>query len=137
MKTLDEILKREDYKRLTSEMAERVYDIAIKIRRKMHSLDIKELTVDGLKIRDCKRRSNVDSYVFLAVVDNEDYEGSLYDINDSGYLHNDYSCYINGATNKEALAFLNRARKIIEYLGEKEEEKVKAIRQAMADTADL
>lgn len=98
MKTLDEILKREDYKRLTSEMAERVYDIAIKIRRKMHS---------------------------------------LYDINDSGYLHNDYSCYINGATNKEALAFLNRARKIIEYLGEKEEEKVKAIQQAMADTADL
>lgn len=137
MKTLDEILKREDYKRLTSEMAERVYDIAIKIRRKMHSLDIKELTVDGLKIRDCKRRSNVDSYVFLAVVDNEDYEDSLYDINDSGYLHNDYSCYINGATNKEALAFMNRARKIIEYLGEKEEEKVKAIQQAMADTADL
>ena len=38
---------------------------------------------------------------------------------------------------KEALAFLNRARKIIEYLGEKEEEKVKAIQQAMADTADL
>ena len=137
MKTLDEILKREDYKRLTSEMAERVYDIAIKIRRKMHSLDIKELTVDGLKIRDCKRRSNVDSYVFLAVVDNEDYEDSLYDINDSGYLHNDYSCWINGATNKEALAFLNRARKIIEYLGEKEEEKVKVIQQAMADTADL
>lgn len=137
MKTLDEILKREDYKRLTSKMAERVYDKAIKIRRKMHSLDIKELTVDGLKIRDCKRRSNVDSYVFLAVVDNEDYEDSLYDINDSGYLHNDYSCYINGATNKEALAFLNRARKIIEYLGEKEEEKVKAIQQAMADTADL
>lgn len=137
MKTLDEILKREDYKRLTSEMAERVYDIAIKIRRKMHSLDIKELTVDGLKIRDCKRRSNVDSYVFLAVVDNEDYEDSLYDINDSGYLHNDYSCYINGATNKEALAFLNRARKIVEYLGEKEEEKVKVIQQAMADTADL
>lgn len=137
MKTLDEILKREDYKRLTSKMAERVYDIAIKIRRKMHSLDIKELTVDGLKIRDCKRRSNVDSYVFLAVVDNEDYEDSLYDINDSGYLHNDYSCYINGATNKEALAFLNRARKIIEYLGEKEEEKVKVIQQAMADTADL
>ena len=137
MKTLDEILKREDYKRLTSEMAERVYDIAIKIRRKMHSLDIKELTVDGLKIRDCKRRSNVDNYVFLAVVDNEDYEDSLYDINDSGYLHNDYSCWINGATNKEALAFLNRARKIIEYLGEKEEEKVKAIQQAMADTADL
>lgn len=137
MKTLDEILKREDYKRLTSEMAERVYDIAIKIRRKMHSLDMKELTVDGLKIRDCKRRSNVDSYVFLAVVDNEDYEDSLYDINDSGYLHNDYSCYINGATNKEALAFLNRARKIIEYLGEKEEEKVKVIQQAMADTADL
>lgn len=137
METLDEILKREDYKRLTSEMAERVYDIAIKIRRKMHSLDIKELTVDGLKIRDCKRRSNVDSYVFLAVVDNEDYEDSLYDINDSGYLHNDYSCYINGATNKEALAFLNRARKNIEYLGEKEEEKVKVIQQAMADTADL
>ena len=137
MKTLDEILKREDYKRLTSEMTERVYDIAIKIRRKMHSLDIKELTVDGLKIRDCKRRSNVDNYVFLAVVDNEDYEDSLYDINDSGYLHNDYSCWINGATNKEALAFLNRARKIIEYLGEKEEEKVKAIQQAMADTADL
>lgn len=137
MKTLDEILEREDYKRLTSEMAERVYDIAIKIRRKMHSLDIKELSVDGLKIRDCKRRSNVDSYVFLAVVDNEDYEDSLYDINDSGYLHNDYSCYINGATNKDALAFLNRARKIIEYLGEKEEEKVKAIQQAMADTADL
>lgn len=137
MKTLDEILKREDYKRLTSEMTERVYDIAIKIRRKMHSLDIKELTVDGLKIRDCKRRSNVDNYVFLAVVDNEDYEDSLYDINDSGYLHNDYSCWINGATNKEALAFLNRARKIIEYLGEKEEEKVKVIQQAMADTADL
>lgn len=137
MKTLDEILEREDYKRLTSEMAERVYDIAIKIRRKMHSLDIKELSVDGLKIRDCKRLSNVDSYVFLAVVDNEDYEDSLYDINDSGYLHNDYSCYINGATNKDALAFLNRARKIIEYLGEKEEEKVKAIQQAMADTADL
>lgn len=118
-------------------MTERVYDIAIKIRRKMHSLDIKELTVDGLKIRDCKRRSNVDNYVFLAVVDNEDYEDSLYDINDSGYLHNDYSCWINGATNKEALAFLNRARKIIEYLGEKEEEKVKVIQQAMADTADL
>ena len=137
MKTLDEILKREDYKRLTSEMADRVHDIAIRIRCTMHCLDITEITVDGLTIRDCKRCSNVDSYEFLAVVDDDDFEYSLYDINDSGYLHNDYSCYINGATNKQALAFLNRVRKISEYLGEKEAEKIKQLKQAMADTAGL
>lgn len=39
---------------------------------------------------------------------------------------------ICGATNKQALAFLNRVRKISEYLGEKEAEKIKQLKQAMS-----
>ena len=119
-----------------AETADRVHGIAIRIRCTTHRLDIAGTTADGLTIRDCKRCGNADGYEFLAVVDDDDSGYGLYDINGSGCLHNDYSRCIDGATNKQALAFLNRVRKTSECLGGKEAGKTKRLKQAVADTAD-
>ena len=43
MRTIEEVLKRDDYKRLSSELSDMVADIAKSVRKKMEQLDLKEL----------------------------------------------------------------------------------------------
>ena len=49
-KSIDEILNRDDYARLTKALKNRTEEIAVKVRRKMNDLDLDEMIIDGFKI---------------------------------------------------------------------------------------
>ena len=49
-KTIDEIINRDDYARLTKELKNRTEEIAVKVRRKMNDLDLDEIYIEGLTL---------------------------------------------------------------------------------------
>lgn len=141
MKTLDAILRRNDYARLTATLKARVEEIAKRIREKMDYLDISdddnfdngEIGIDGVVVRvvSMKRRT-FGEYEYLAIKREGECHGdykwySLEDIGKEYYYAGDFTAKVVGATNKEALAFLNVAKKLIERLGYIEDKRVKSI----------
>ena len=136
-KTLDEILNRNDYVRLTATLKTRAEEIAKRIREKMKDLDISnnddfykgEIGIDDVAVRVKSIKSRTGEYEFLAIKrEGECYgESSWYSLEDIGkeYL---------GASNKEALAFLNVAKKLIEGLGNIEGESVKNLQIALKNS---
>ena len=145
MKTLDAILRRNDYARLTAALKSRVEEIAKRIREKMDYLDIAdddnfdngEIGIDGVVVRvvSMKRRS-FGEYEYLAIKREGECHGdykwySLEDVGKEYYYAGDFTAKVVGATNKEALAFLNVAKKLIDGLGDVEDERVKSIEIAL------
>ena len=142
--SLDAILARTDYKRLTEKLKNRVEEIAAKIRMKIVELDIEDDTdydgvigCRGINVAVCKKSSNGFTYSFLAIRSYDDcgcYKWhSLEDIAHSYYYCGDFNKRIEGANNNEALQFLNVARELIEGLGKIEQAKVDAIKKALLD----
>lgn len=144
-KNLNEILKRDDYKKLTKQLKERVEKIACSIAVKMLDLDIESeiIKIDDVQVTCNRVRSNDGSvYDFLAIGREDGYGYgtnwySLEDVNHSYYYCGDYDARVCGCTNKEALCFLNVASKIIERLDEIERAQVKEIQKALDNTKDL
>ncbi len=156
-KSLDEVLSRNDYKRLTTSLKERVEDIATRIRKKMEELDIPndenfyrgEVGVGDVVVSIKSIRSKYGSvYEFLALREfrvNENDEGvytswlSLEDVNRDFWFgrDSDNNTLVHGASSEQALAFLNVAKHIIEGLGKIEEEKAKAIEKALDETENI
>ena len=146
-KSIDEIINRDDYTRLTKTMKDRTEEIAVKVRRKMNDLDLDTIKVDGLTLTVKKYSADYGQYHSdkLSIERhcvynyNEEYNEyvSLEDINESYYLAGDYNCRIIGASNKEALKFLNSAKKIFEYLDDTESEQVNDVTKALEETKDM
>ena len=145
MKTLDAILRRNDYARLTATLKARVEEIAKRIREKMDYLDISdddnfdngEIGIDGVVVRvvSMKRRT-FGEYEYLAIKREGECHGdykwySLEDVGKEYYYAGDFTSKVVGATNKEALAFLNVAKKLIKGLGYIEDERVKSVEAAL------
>ena len=138
---LNQILARDDYKRMTAALKEKVEEVAKRIRQKMDELDLiddedfdnGEIGVNNIVVRSMKVKSNSGfTYEFLGIKRCEDeynhtYWASLEDIEHTFYFCSDYNAKVTGATNKEALAFLNVAAKLILGLGEIEEKKANNI----------
>ena len=147
-KTLDEILNRNDYVRLTATLKTRVEEIAKRIREKMEDLDIAnddnfdngEIGVDGVVVRVVSiKRQTFGEYEYLAIKrEGECYgESSWYSLEDIGkeyYYAGDFSAKVVGASKKEAIAFLNIAKKLIEGLGNIEGESVKNLQIALKNS---
>ena len=144
---LNKILEREDYKRMTEKLKLIAEEVAEKIRKKMDELGIAddddfdngEIGVEGVIVRAmCVKSNSGLVHEFLAIKRvGESYDEcewrSLQDIGDEYYFASDFHAVVNGASNKEALAFLNVARKLIQELGEIEQKKVDAIQHAIED----
>ena len=141
----NQILARDDYKRMTATLKEKVEEIAQRIGMKMDELDIindddfdnGEIGIDNIVVRNVIVTSNSGfTYKFLAIKrydDENNYTSwaSLEDIEHTFYFCNDYTAKVCGATNKEALAFLNVAAKLIKGLGEIEQKNVNEIQRAL------
>ena len=146
-KSIDEILKRDDYARLTKTLKDRTEEIAVKVRRKMNDLDLDEMIINGFKIVVKKYSADYGQYhsdkLSIERYCPVDYDGGYYeylsleDINESYYLAGDYKCKIEGASNKQALKFLNSAKKIFEYLDEIETQQVNDVTKALEETKDM
>ena len=147
-KSIDEIINRDDYTRLTKALKDRTEEIAVKVRRKMQDLDLDKIDIDGLTLMVKKYSADYGQYhsdklsIERHCID-YDYDReyteylSLEDINESYYLAGDYKCKIEGASNKQALKFLNSAKKIFEYLDEIETQQVNDVTKALEETKDM
>ena len=142
--TLDEILNRNDYVRLTATLKTIAEEIAKRIREKMEDLDIAnnddfyrgEIGIDNVVVRVKSIKSRAGEYEFLSIKrEGECYgESSWYSLEDIGkeyYYAGDFSAKVVGASNKEALAFLNVAKKLIEGLRNIEDERVNNLQIAL------
>ena len=146
-KSIDEIINRDDYARLTKTMKNRTEEIAVKVRRKMNDLDLDTIKVDGLTLTVKKYSANQGQYHFdnlsIKRYCTVDYDGGYYeylsleDINESYYAYDDFKCKIEGATAKQALKFLNAAKKIFENLDEIETQQVNDVTKALEETKDM
>lgn len=149
-KNLDEILNKSSYSRLTSSLKERTEEIAGLIRRKMDELDIindadfdeGEIGFDNVVVRIKSVKACGSTYEFLAIRREGEHYGeyswcSLENIGKDYYYAGDFTARVCGASNKEALAFLNVAKKLIEGLGEIEKRQVEEVQAALNNTADL
>ena len=146
-KEIYEILNRNDYVRLTAKLKSRVEELAKSIREKMEDLDIAndddfydgEIGVDGVVVRVVSiKRQTFGEYEYLAIKREGGYgESSWYSLEDIGkeyYYAGDFSAKVVGASNKEALAFLNVAKKLIEGLENIEDERVNNLQIALKNT---
>ena len=147
VKTIDEIINRDDYARLTKTMKDRTEEIAVKVRRKMNDLDLDEIYIEGLTLIVKEYSADHGQYHFDNLSIKQycavDYDGgydeylSLEDINESYYAYDDFKCKIEGATAKQALKFLNSAKKIFENLDEIETQQVNDVNKALEETKDM
>lgn len=146
LNTVINIIKRDDYARLTKELKTKAEALAEIIRRKMLELDIDEIEIGGVtySLRHVESNSRY-SKDYLTVVKEEKHKSeyrdryeyyneyySLEDINENYYYYCDSDCNIIGATNKDALRFINSANGFIQTLGEIEEEQVNEVNKALA-----
>ena len=142
---LNEILARDDYKRITENLKSITEEVARAIHKKMDELEIEdntdfdngEIGVDDVVVRVITVNSNSGfNRSFLGIKryeegDNHAYYASLEDINDTYYFCGDFNAKIYGATKKEALAFLNASKKLILGLGELEQHQVEEIQKVL------
>lgn len=142
---LNEILARDDYKRMTENLKSITEEVARAIHKKMDELEIEdntdfdngEIGVDDVVVRVITVNSNSGfNRSFLGIKryeegDNHAYYASLEDINDTYYFCGDLNAKIYGATKKEALAFLNASKKLILGLGELEQHQVEEIQKVL------
>lgn len=142
---LNEILARDDYKRMTENLKSITEEIARAIRKKMNELEIEnntdfddgEIGVDDVVVKVITVKSNSGfNRSFLGIKRNQGhphhaYYASLEDINFTYRFCGDFNALIYGATNKEALAFLNVSAKLIKGLGEVEQHQVDEIQKVL------
>lgn len=142
---LNEILARDDYKRMTENLKSITEEVARAIHKKMDELEIEdntdfdngEIGVDDVVVKVITVNSNSGfNRGFLGIKryeegDNHAYYASLEDINDTYYFCGDFNAKIYGATKKEALAFLNASKKLILGLGELEQHQVEEIQKVL------
>ena len=131
--------------------SEKVEEIAKRIRMKMNELDIEtnpdfddgEIGVDNMVVRVVNVKANSGfAYEFLGI---KRFEGeynrkawaSLEDIGKTYYFCNDFNAKVYGATNKQALWFLNLAAKLIKGFGEIEQNNVEEIKRALENAPTI
>lgn len=134
MKTLDEIINNENYKRLNGILVDRTIEIAKKVRQAM---DTAELTEVG-DFRICVVRSNCGySDRTLYVVNDESFERRSLEHYESYYFCNDFNCWIEAATGSDRLRFLNSAKRILEEIDTIKEKRINDVENALKAVENL
>lgn len=141
----NKILARDDYKRLTENLKVITEAVAEEIRKKMDELEIEnnpnyengEIGTCGVVVKVITVKSNSGfNRSFLGIKRYEEgyhhaYFANLEDINSTYYLCGDFNARIYGATNREALDFVNVSAKLIQGLGELEQQQVDEIQKTI------
>lgn len=133
--TLDEILARDTYQKLTPVLRGRAREIAGRIKNKMLSIEVNEIALNGISLCIMRGRTNYGYYEYLAIANNSKFycvDGAF-----SGYIHGDYNHPCSAASNEDVLSFLSNARGFIEALGKIETEKARTLRGALEDSGKL
>ena len=139
MKTIDEIINNENYKKLNNALIERVIEIAEKIKNECFKLDLDDC--DSFRLGGCtfqvrKVESNSGYYQYNLYMDTErDYVAI--DEKSSYYYMNDFNCWIKASNNSEKLYFLQHAKAIFADIDAEKKDRCKSIETALKDTENL
>lgn len=136
MKTIDEIINNENYKKLNNALIERVIEIAEKIKEECIKLDLDDY--DSFKLGDCtfkigKVKCNSGYYQYNLYMYTERGLVAI-DEKSSYYYMNDYNCWIKASNNSEKLQFLQHAKAIFADIDAEKEERCKSIETALKET---
>ena len=139
---LEKVIMRDDYIKLSKDLAKKCEGLANIIMDKMLELDIKEL--DDLIIEEEHSYHGFKvEYLVIKKVNKNKYgnyynSGSLnnckasHDKDSVGYyFDNDFRCWIKYASNDEALYFLNNIKKYLNLLSNIEDEKCNEIEKVL------
>lgn len=136
MKTLDEIISRDDYKRVNDALKNKVNELAKLVRKKMYQLDEEEIYLNGIELSICTERANSGfSTEYLAICEGESYNSLEHQFGE--YFAGDFCARIDPASSGAYLDFLNNARAIFNALDELETEKAEACQKALDEAKDL
>lgn len=134
MKSIDEIINREDYKKLNEALKERSIQIAKMLRGLMYELEIGQLG----DYRICEVKGNGCSEDYLGIlVDGTDEEYHSLEHGKSFHYANDFHCWIQAATGQERLQFLNAAKTLFEEIDNMKTERCQKIENALSETESL
>lgn len=139
---LNQILARDDYKRLTESLKEKVFEVAKRIRHKMDELDVSYdyddggLTADGVSAVVAHLGYADSGYYDCLVMQSRDEDFGFevwHCLEDVGNVRQeDRGNVISGeASNKERIAFLNASKKLIIKLGEIEQENIEILQNTL------
>lgn len=133
-KTIDEIVNNENYKAMNEALTERSIEIAETIRFKMSELQIEK--IGDYKICEIKTHSGFSEEYLGMLKDNGEGYTSLERIK-SCYYAGDFNCWIEAATTKMRLQFLNAAREIFDELDKIQTERIAKIESALEETNEF
>ena len=142
IKDLNQILARNDYKRVTESLKEKVFEVARSIRRKMDELDVSDnfvsggITVGNVSVVVAHLGYGDSGFYDCLVLKSRDEEYGYpvwHCLEDVGNVRQEDRGYMveGQATNKEKLAFINVSRELIIKLGNIEQKKVEIVQDAL------
>lgn len=139
MKTIDEIINNENYKKLNNALIERVIEIAEKIKEECIKLDLDDC--DSFRLGGCtfqihKTKSN-SGYSQYNLYMYTERDLVAIDEKSSYYYMNDFNCWIRASNNSEKLQFLQHAKAIFADIDAEKEERCKSIESALKETENF
>lgn len=151
MKTIDEIINRQDYVRMNNALIARAHEVAVIIRDKMNQIDMKaSKSAPCIALKEIFRYSNGERFSCglslcyrVAITDPEDrYYCQLDGCKPFRYYSLDERTSWNESVNDEAdskmlLYFMNNVRTILDEIDELETKKVAEMEKAINETANI
>lgn len=139
MKTIDQIINNENYKKLNAALVERVIEIAEKIKEECFKLDFDDcdsFRLGGCTFRIDKVKSNSGYYQYNLYMYTER-DCVAIDEKSSYYYMNDFNCWIKASNNSEKLYFLQHAKAIFADIDAEKEERCESIESALKETENF
>ena len=139
MKTIDEIISREDYKRMNEALIGRAIELAKKLRDVCLKMDFEvydsfKLGGRTFQVRRVKSSSGFSEWHLYMFT-----ERDLVALDErcSYYFCNDFNCWVTASNNTEKLDFLNHAKQIFADIESEMDARVKEIKNALENCEGL
>ncbi len=133
-KSINEIVNNENYKNLNEALIDRSIEIAGIIRNEMNKLQISE--IGNYKICEVKSHSGF-SEEYLGMLEDNVHGYTSLERTKSCYYTGDYNCWIEAATTRDRIQFLNAARSIFDAIDEIKENRCAEINFVLSETENF
>lgn len=141
MKTLDEIINNENYKKLNGALIDRSIELAEKIREAMRSAEITEIGDYSIRTVRSGRcgYSDTSLYIEAEVESNWGCEPEYHNLEatESKYFCGDFDCWIDAAKGKDRLKFLNDAKSILEEIESIKQKRMEEVEKALKEVESI
>jgi len=139
MKTLDQIIEREDYQKINSALKDRAIELGKKLSEAC--LKIKshlgcQFRLGGVVFEFERKKSNSGFSETFLYIYYEEYSYCI-EVTQSFYYANDFNCWVKAAPSAVLLYFLNNAKAIFADLEQTQNEIISQCEKALKDVENL